>query len=100
MHDPRTLLEMGDAAVSRLARRGYHLDVKELETLFSRRTSSITRTDMLRTESKRVTEQVQRAARGQGGDVSELKERARELKEQIRAADAEREHAAAELRGE
>lgn len=98
MHDPRTLLDMGDAAVSRLARRGYHLDVKELETLFSRRTSSITRTDMLRTESKRVTEQVQRAARGQGGDVSELKERARELKEQIRAADAEREQAAAELR--
>jgi seryl-tRNA synthetase len=98
MHDPRTLLEMGDAAISRLARRGYHLDVKELETLFSRRTSSITRADTLRAESKRVTEQVQRAARGQGGDVSELKERARELKEQIRATDAEREHAAAELR--
>jgi seryl-tRNA synthetase len=98
MHDPRTLLEMGDAAVSRLARRGYHLDVKELKTLFSRRTSSITRADMLRAESKRVTEQVQQAARGQGGDVSKLKERARELKEQIRAVDAEREHAAAELR--
>jgi seryl-tRNA synthetase len=98
MHDPRTLLDMGDAAVSRLARRGYHLDLKELETLFSRRTSSITRADTLRAESKRVTEQVQRAARGQGGDVSELKERARELKEQIRAVDAEREQAAAALR--
>jgi seryl-tRNA synthetase len=48
MHDPRTLLEMGDAAVSRLARRGYKLDLNELESLFSRRTSSITAADTLR----------------------------------------------------
>lgn len=42
--------------------------------------------------------QVQQAARSQGGGAAELKDRARELKEQIRAADAERDQAAAELR--
>jgi seryl-tRNA synthetase len=98
MHDPRTLLEMGDAAVSRLARRGYKLDLIELESLFSRRTSSITAADTLRQESRTVAGQVQQAARSQGGGAAELKDRARELKEQIRAADAERDQAAAELR--
>jgi seryl-tRNA synthetase len=98
MHDPRTLLEMGDAAVSRLARRGYKLDLNELESLFSRRTSSITAADTLRQESRTLAGQVQQVARSQGGGAAELKDRARELKEQIRAAEAERDRAAAELR--
>ena len=97
MHDPRALLEMGADAVHRLARRGYALDLVTLEALFSRRTSSITTADQLRAESNRVTQEVQQAAR-QGGDVSELKERARRLKERIRQAEAEKDRAGAELR--
>jgi seryl-tRNA synthetase len=97
MHDPRALLEMGADAVHRLARRGYTLDLATLEALFARRTSSITTADQLRAGSNRVTQEVQQAAR-QGADVSELKERARQLKEQIRRADAEHEQAAAQLR--
>jgi seryl-tRNA synthetase len=97
MHDPRALLEMGADAVHRLARRGYTLDLVTLEALFARRTSSITTADQRRAESNRVTQEVQQAAR-QGRDVSELKERARRLKEQIRQADAEHDQVAAELR--
>src|SRR5260370_5174556 len=97
MHDSRAWLEMGADAVHRLARRGYALDLVTLEALFSRRTSSITMADQLRAESNRVTQEVQQAAR-QGGDVSELKERARRLKEQIRQAEAEKDRAGAELR--
>ena len=98
MHDPRTLLEMGDAAVSRLARRGYHLDLAGLESLYSRRKSSITAADSLRAQSKQVADEVQRAARTRDGDIAALKDRARELKEQIRSADAEHDQAAADLR--
>jgi seryl-tRNA synthetase len=97
MHDPRVLLEMGDDAVRRLARRGYTLDLARLEELFSRRTSGITKADKLRAESNRVTQEVQQVARG-GGDVSELKDHARALKDEIRQTDAEREQAGAELR--
>jgi seryl-tRNA synthetase len=97
MHDPRALLDMGADAVRRLARRGYTLDLARLEELFSRRTSSITTANELRAESNRVTQDVQQAAR-QGRNVSGLKERARQLKEQIRHADAEHDEAAQELR--
>jgi len=97
MHDPRALLDMGADAVRRLARRGYTLDLARLEELFSRRTSSITTANELRVESNRVTQDVQQGAR-QGMDVSGLKERARQLKGQIRQADAEHDQAAAELR--
>ena len=97
MHDPRALLDMGADAVRRLARRGYTLDLARLEELFSQRTCSITTADQLRAESNRVTQEVQQAAR-QGGDVSELKERARRLKRQIRQAETEKDRARAELR--
>jgi seryl-tRNA synthetase len=97
MHDPRALLDMGADAARRLARRGYTLDLARLEELFTRRTSSITTANELRAESNRVTQAVQQSVR-QGGDVSGLKERARQLKEQIRLAEAEHDQAAAELR--
>ncbi len=97
MHDPRALLDMGADAIRRLARRGYTLDLARLGELFSRRTSSITTVNELRAESNRVTQDVQQAAR-QGRDVSGLKERARQLKQQVRHADAEHDQAAAELR--
>jgi seryl-tRNA synthetase len=97
MHDPRALLDMGDDAVRRLARRGYILDLAGLQELFSRRTSSITLADELRAASNRVAQEIQQAGR-QGEDVSGLKERARQLKEEIRQADAEHNQAEAELR--
>ncbi|MCX4686609.1 serine--tRNA ligase [Kitasatospora purpeofusca] len=98
MHDPRALIEMGTEAVRRLARRGYTLDLSALESLQSSRSQLITRVDELRAESKRVAQGVQQAAR-QGGDTETLKDRARELKEEIRSAEAEQEQVQQELRG-
>jgi seryl-tRNA synthetase len=97
MHDARALLDPGNDAVRRLARRGYQLDSAAMEALLSRRNTSIKRADDLRAESKRVAQEVGLAARS-GGDVGTLKERARELKEQIRAAEVDHEQAATELR--
>jgi seryl-tRNA synthetase len=97
MHDARALLEMGADAVPRLARRGYELDLAALEDLFSRRNKSIRLADERRAESKRVAKDVGRSAR-QGEHVEALKERARALKEDIRAAEEEQDRLAAELR--
>jgi seryl-tRNA synthetase len=96
MHDARTLLELGDDAVRRLARRGYTLDPSAVEDLLSRRNKSIRATDELRAESKKMAAEVQRAARAQG-DVEGLKERARQLKEQIRVTEDDAEQAGREL---
>ncbi|MEU8972566.1 serine--tRNA ligase [Streptomyces monashensis] len=97
MHDARALIEMGAEAVRRLARRGYSLDLSELESLQSRRNQNIRSADELRAESKRVASEVQQTAK-QGGDISKLKERARELKDQIREIDAGQEQVEEQLR--
>ena len=96
MHDARTLLELGDEAVRRLARRGYPLDLATIEDLFTRRNSLIKNVDELRAESKRVAAEVGRISKI-GGDAVELKERARHLKEQARSLEEEQEKVAAEL---
>jgi seryl-tRNA synthetase len=98
MHDARTLLDPGTDAVRRLARRGHTLDAPALEDLLARRNKSIRQADELRSESKRVAQEVGASAR-QGGDVTALKERARELKEHIRDVEAEQERLAGELHG-
>ena len=72
MHDARALIDMGDEAVRRLARRGYTLDLSLLENLQSRRNQSIRTADELRAESKKVAAEVQKAAKA--GDVSALKD--------------------------
>jgi len=97
MHDARTLLDLGEDAVRSLARRGYTLDLATIEDLFTRRNSSIKNADELRAESKRVAADVGRAAKA-GGDVSELKERARALKDQVRELEQEQRKVEAELR--
>jgi seryl-tRNA synthetase len=100
MHDARALIDLGEEAVRRLARRGYTLDLAALEDLQSRRNQSIHAADELRAESKRVAQEVQRTARA-GGDAAALdalKESARKLKEQIREAEAEHERIGEELR--
>ncbi|MEZ0064334.1 seryl-tRNA synthetase [Streptacidiphilus sp. MAP12-20] len=97
MHDARALIELGDEAVRRLARRGYSLDLSSLEDLQSRRNESIHSADELRSEAKSVAQQVQQTAKA-GGDASALKETARKLKEQIRETEAAGERVQAELR--
>ncbi|WP_405980053.1 serine--tRNA ligase [Streptomyces sp. NBC_00158] len=97
MHDARALIDMGAEAVRRLARRGYALDLSRLEDLQSRRNQSVRSADDLRAESKRVASEVQQTAR-QGGDISGLKEHARELKDRIREVEAEQEQVQEELR--
>jgi len=97
MHDPRALLEPGTDAVRRLARRGFTLDVSGLSDLLSRRNKSVQRGDELRAESKRVAQEVQTTAR-QGGDTGALKDRARQIKDEIRDAETEEAGLAAELR--
>ncbi|THA59608.1 serine--tRNA ligase [Streptomyces sp. A0958] len=97
MHDARALIDMGAEAVRRLARRGYSLDLPALEELQSRRNQNIRSADELRAESKRVASEVQQTAR-QGGDITKLKERARELKDEIRAIEADQEQVREQLR--
>jgi seryl-tRNA synthetase len=97
MHDARALLDMGADAVRRLARRGYTLDLAALEDLLTRRNKAIHMADELRAESKRTAQEVGRVAR-EGGDTGSLKERARELKDDIRRIETEQEQLAAELR--
>ncbi|HSV64750.1 MAG TPA: serine--tRNA ligase [Mycobacteriales bacterium] len=97
MHDPRALLDPGVDAVRRLARRGYQLDLAAIDDLLSRRNRAIQRGDELRAEAKRVAQEVGRAARG-GGDVDVLKQRARDLKDEIRLGEEEAERLQAELR--
>jgi len=97
MHDARALIELGDEAVRRLARRGYSLDLPSLEDLQFRRNESIHRADKLRSEAKKLTQEVQQAAKA-GRDVSRLKDSARKLKDQIRETEAAGEQVQAELR--
>ena len=97
MHDARTLLAMGEEAVRRLARRGYTLDLTVIEDLFAHRNSSIKSADDLRAESKQIAVEVGKAARS-GADTSELKDRARLLKDEIRATETEGEKVDTELR--
>ncbi|GAA1466859.1 serine--tRNA ligase [Nocardiopsis exhalans] len=90
MHDARALIDLGTEAVRKLARRGYSLDLSSLEELQSRRVQSIRSAEEMRAEAKRVAKEVQRTAK-EGGDISDLKEHARKLKEQIREVEADQE---------
>lgn len=97
MHDARALTEMGAEAVRKLARRGYTLDLATVDELQSSRRRVIGEVDSLRAESKLVAKDVQQTARS-GGDTEKLKERAREIKEQITALEAEQETVETRLR--
>src|SRR6202034_2085932 len=97
MHDARTLLDLGEDAVPRLARRGYTLDLPTIEDLSARRNSSIKSAEELRAESKKVAKEVGAITKS-GGDASALKERARQLKDQVRAIEEDEEKLDTELR--
>lgn len=102
MHDARALIELGDEAVHRLARRGYTLDLAAIEDLFNGRNSSIKNADELRVESRKVAAEVGKTARASGDaaapKIRDLKEHSRQLKEQIRTFEDEQERFDAELR--
>jgi seryl-tRNA synthetase len=97
MHDARALLDLGADAVRRLARRGYDLDLAVLDDLLSRRNKSIRMADELRAESKRVAREVGTAT-AKGEDAESLKQRARDLKDGIRAVEEEQDQLAEQLR--
>jgi seryl-tRNA synthetase len=81
MHDPRALIELGDAAVRALARRGYDLNLDTLAELTSRRATTLDLLSKLRAEANqlaRVSRQAQAASAG-----SEDRRPARLLKQRV-----------------
>jgi seryl-tRNA synthetase len=96
VHDAKELTGLGEAAVARLARRGYEFDPAPLAALLAERNRAIRTGDELRAESKRIAGEVGAAARS-GGDVSALKDTARALKERIRAVEEDAERLATQL---
>ena len=96
MHDPRVLLDPATDAVRKLARRGFTLDLPALEKLFSQRTAVIGQTDESRAESNRLAKEVGAAAR-RGEDVTEPRERAKQVKARVQELEEEQRRLAAEL---
>ncbi|MDQ3762330.1 MAG: serine--tRNA ligase [Actinomycetota bacterium] len=96
MHDPRVLLDPATGAVRKLARRGYELDLGQLEKLLAQRTSAIQRIDQARAEAKQVANEVQAKARA-GEDVTDLRERARALKSAIQETEEQHRQFEADL---
>ncbi|MGD9987344.1 serine--tRNA ligase [Pseudonocardia sp.] len=94
MHDPRVLLDPATDAVRKLARRGYSLDLAELDKLLSGRNSAIQRGDEARAESKRVATSVKGAS---PEERPALVERARDLKGVVSAAEDEQKEFDAQL---
>jgi seryl-tRNA synthetase len=82
MHDPRVLLDPATDAVRKLGRRGFVLDLEQLDKLFAQRNHTIQAADDARAESNRVAKEVGAAAK-RGEDVTALREQARELKTRI-----------------
>jgi seryl-tRNA synthetase len=96
MHDPRVLLDPATEAVRKLARRGFTLDLPALEDLFSRRTAVIGQADESRAESNRLAKEVGAAAK-RGEDVTEARERAKEVKARVQDLEEQQRKLAAEL---
>lgn len=97
MHDPRVLLDPATDAVRKLARRGYQLDLIQVERLLSGRNAAIKRGDDARAEAKQLASEVQQTAK-RGEDVTALRERARELKGLIQRTEEQQRQLDAELR--
>jgi seryl-tRNA synthetase len=97
MHDPRVLLDPATEAVRKLARRGYQLDLAELDKLLSQRNATIRQVDDARAESKRIAGEVRDAGK-RGVDTAPLVERARALKAQITDSEHEQRRLDEELR--
>lgn len=96
MHDARYLVDPATDAVRKLARRGFALDVEQVEKLLAQRNSTIKQGDEARAESKRSAAEVQQAAK-RGEDVTELRDRARALKDRIQELEEQQRRADADL---
>jgi seryl-tRNA synthetase len=96
MHDPRVLLDPATEAVRKLARRGYDLDLPQLEKLFSQRTATVQAADESRAESNRLAKEVGAAAK-RGEDVTAVRERARAVKTRVQELEEQHRLLAAEL---
>src|SRR2546430_1589535 len=96
MHDPRVLLDPATDAVRKLARRGYDLDVEQVDKLFSQRNITIQAADAARAESNRVAKDVGAAAK-RGEDVSLLRDKARGLKSRIQELEEQQREVEREL---
>jgi seryl-tRNA synthetase len=101
MHDPRALIELGEAAVHALARRGYELDLGRLAELTTRRATTLDMLGKLRAEANQMARAAQgaRGARGArpAGATAEDRQPARLLKERVTAMEAELRQIEAEL---
>lgn len=98
MHDPRSLLELGDGAVRALARRGYALDLETLSALLSRRAAALDLAGKLRAEANRLAREARAAARGAGESASPGgNQSARLLKQRIAHLEAEQRQVETEL---
>jgi seryl-tRNA synthetase len=89
VHDPRALLD--PAAQAALSRRGYHLDAVGLAELVRLRSETTEALTKLRTESIRL------ARDGRSADALAVRERAREVKDQIQQVEARHRAVQAEL---
>lgn len=100
MHDPRTLMELGDGAVKALARRGYELDVDTLAGLMSRRATTLDLAGKLRAEANRLAKQ-NRGPRGghdsTGPGDQQSHQSAKLLKERIARLEEEQRQIEGEL---
>ncbi|MFI6055673.1 serine--tRNA ligase [Streptomyces violascens] len=86
MHDAQSLLEPAAEAVGRLRRRGYSLDHEALDKLVAGRAGAIGERDALRRKLNDLTRELSSLG---GSRPDELVDTARELKELIRAAEAD-----------
>jgi seryl-tRNA synthetase len=96
VHDPRTLMELGDGAVKALGRRGYELDVDTLAGLMSRRATTLDLVNKLRAEANRLAKQNRgsrsdhdSASPGDHQSAKLLKERIARLDEEQRQIETE-----------
>src|SRR5262245_61650036 len=96
MHDPRVLLDPATDAVRKLARRGYDLDLTQLEKLFGQRTATVQAADESRAESNRLAKEVGAAAK-RGEDVTGPRERAKAVKARVQELEERQRTLAAEL---
>lgn len=88
MHDARELLERQTESTRRLARRGHVLDVAALETAVKERRAALETATRLQTEHKRASKSPRRGADAPDPvDTEALRQRSRELREQVHQAE-------------
>lgn len=97
MHAPRTLLDPATESVRKLARRGHHLDLAQLERLFSLRVATVGAVDEARAEANRLAARIA-AANKRGEDITTLREHARSVKTRVQELTETRRRLTTELR--